>query len=416
MTNLGASKGQHLKFAHQWLGLFLFLGLMIQGGLGYYHHRRFIADKPASRRWFTKVHLWFGRLLIFLALINMGLGMQLYGDPAGAQAGWYLIVIAVAAAYGYFYWRNFFRYRRHDAESFDPSKLEDPLKDDASTNDDYRPLNSAAAMSENDLGTYKSEHYDPDTSGVNEYGARIKKGRPVTEPTVTAIGLPTQAASSSNAGRRYDLSTPTPVIPGPYGSTEPLRTGHIHESMAPVVEINPPQDPFLDTPPTRPRTGVRPMTGARPMTGFRQPGPRPQTGIRAQTGVRPQTGRPPTGVMASMEAEDDINALFDSNNTYSSNNAYASPPYTAQSYASAQSVQSTQTYASAQSSHLSPPQNAPSFTAPAYTNQTYSNQSHSNHGYTNEAHTNQTYGSQGYGSQGYPNQAYSNQQQYTAPQ
>ena len=82
----GASSGQHFQFGHQWIGLLLFLGLGIQGGLGWYHHKRYEEDKPTERRWFTHAHLWLGRFLLFFALINIGLGIQLYGDGAGAQA------------------------------------------------------------------------------------------------------------------------------------------------------------------------------------------------------------------------------------------------------------------------------------------------------------------------------------------
>src|SRR5579859_8132612 len=42
----------------------------------------------------------------------------------------------------------------------DPSPFEDQPQDELATYETYRPVN-AAAMSDNDLGTYQSEYYDP---------------------------------------------------------------------------------------------------------------------------------------------------------------------------------------------------------------------------------------------------------------
>ena len=236
----GASSGQQFKFGHQWVGLLLFLGLMIQGGLGWYHHKRYQENKPTSRRWFTHAHLWLGRFLLFLGLINIGLGIQLYGDGAAAQAIWYLLTIATVGTYAFFYWRIHYRNVRRKNDAFDPSPFEErPSIDDPNRNyEPYRPVN-IAAMSDNDLGTYQSEYYDPEEAGVDEYGTRFQRPQ-----TVTAVNRPPTAAPGTSAGRRYDIN-PTPTIPGPYGNTEPLR---------PSVPVDP-RDPFLDP---RPRTGTRP--------------------------------------------------------------------------------------------------------------------------------------------------------------
>ena len=246
----GASSGQHFQFGHQWIGLLLFLGLGIQAGLGWYHHKRYEEDKPTERRWFTHAHLWFGRFILFLALINIGLGIQLYGDGAGAQAVWYLLTIAVVATYAFFYWRIHYQKRKRINDSFDPSPFEEgagpPPDGPGSPFEPYRPVN-VAAMSDNDLGTYRSEYYDPEEAGLNEYGSRASIHQ---TPTITAVNRPSTAAiPSSSAGRRYDFQ-PTPSIPGPYGPTEPLRPGALEDPL---------RDPFADP---RPRTGNRPRTAA----------------------------------------------------------------------------------------------------------------------------------------------------------
>jgi hypothetical protein len=271
---------------------------MIQGGLGWYHHKRYVADKPTHRRWFTHVHLWFGRLLLFLALINMGLGMQLYGDAAGAQAGWYLITILIVSVYAFFYWHNFYRNKKHINDSFDPTPFEDPTDDDISTKDyePYRPLTTAAAA---DNGTYRSDQYDPEMSGVNEYGQRVKHTK-APPPTMPAVNRPPAAAPATAAGRRYDL-VPTPLIPGPYGSTEPLRTGG-------VVHIDPQIDPFLDQT------------------------PRPRTGLRTQTGPRPQTGRPRTGAPYTVAMVGNEETPVQTSPAVYNDAAYSTPAYNAPVY------------------------------------------------------------------------------------
>jgi hypothetical protein len=230
------------------LGLILFLALFVQGGLGWYHHKRYQEDKPTSRRWFTHLHLWLGRLLLFLALINIGLGMQLYGDGPGAQAGWYVISIALMALYTFFLWRNFYRTKKRANDAFDPSQFEDGTSEDGQkTYESFRPVN-VAAMSDNDLGTYRSEYYDPVNSGVDEYGARVRTSHTLNRPT-------TAAPPATTAGRRYDIG-PTPTLPGPFAPTEPLRMS--------IPQVDPQQDPFRDSP-------ARPLTGARPRTGVPYP-------------------------------------------------------------------------------------------------------------------------------------------------
>jgi hypothetical protein len=235
LSNTGASKGQQFQFGHQWLGLIIFLALILQAALGWYHHRRYVADKPTSRRWFTHAHLWLGRLLLFLALINIGLGMQLYGNSVGAQVGWYLITIIITALYAFFYWRTFYRNKKRLGDAFDPPSFDGSQEDISPPNnyETYRPRSNVAAMNDNDLGTYRSEYYDTVDPGVDEFGARPQ--------TVMAVNRPATALPSG--GRQYDIA-PTPHLTGPYGPTEPLR---------PTTQSSPHQDPFRDP---RPRTGA----------------------------------------------------------------------------------------------------------------------------------------------------------------
>jgi hypothetical protein len=51
------------------------VALLIQPFIGLLHHRRFVSSQKQS--FWTFLHLWYGRTLILLGIINGGLGLQL---------------------------------------------------------------------------------------------------------------------------------------------------------------------------------------------------------------------------------------------------------------------------------------------------------------------------------------------------
>ncbi|KAK4442821.1 cytochrome b561/ferric reductase [Podospora aff. communis PSN243] len=80
--------------AHTILGTIVVAALFLQPFIGYFHHRRYIRTQTQSI-WGT-VHVWYGRALLFLGIINGGLGLQLAkGSPAYSEAG--MIVYSVLA-------------------------------------------------------------------------------------------------------------------------------------------------------------------------------------------------------------------------------------------------------------------------------------------------------------------------------
>lgn len=89
---------------HPILGTIIIALLLLQPVLGYVHHRIYIQRK-APTAWGV-AHVWYGRLLILLAVINGGLGLQLsdntvkgeiaYGVVAGVMFLLYLAVLGVA--------------------------------------------------------------------------------------------------------------------------------------------------------------------------------------------------------------------------------------------------------------------------------------------------------------------------------
>lgn len=82
------------KNAHTIIGTVVVVALLLQPFIGFIHHRRFMKKQQRSK--WTFVHVWYGRVLIILGMINGGLGLQLASDgPAYKMAG--MISYAVIA-------------------------------------------------------------------------------------------------------------------------------------------------------------------------------------------------------------------------------------------------------------------------------------------------------------------------------
>ena len=97
---------------HQWtpsnghpiIGTIVIALLLLQPVLGYVHHLIYLRER--KRTVWILGHVWYGRALILLAVINGGLGLQLsgntvkgeiaYGVIAGVMFGLYLAVLAVS--------------------------------------------------------------------------------------------------------------------------------------------------------------------------------------------------------------------------------------------------------------------------------------------------------------------------------
>ncbi|KAK3312690.1 integral membrane protein [Apodospora peruviana] len=79
---------------HTVLGAVIAVGILLQPFIGYIHHRRYVRTQQRSN-WST-IHVWFGRTLLLLGIVNGGLGLQLaLGSPEYSEVG--LIVYSVLA-------------------------------------------------------------------------------------------------------------------------------------------------------------------------------------------------------------------------------------------------------------------------------------------------------------------------------
>lgn len=85
---------------------------MVQACFGWYHHRRYVRDKPTHRRWFTYVHLWLGRTLILCGLANCGFGLLLAGVSSHWALIWWIATGSLAGVYFFAYAIHAFLRRR----------------------------------------------------------------------------------------------------------------------------------------------------------------------------------------------------------------------------------------------------------------------------------------------------------------
>jgi hypothetical protein len=298
----GASNGQHLQFAHQWFGVGLFLIAMLQGPLGWFHHRRYVRDKPERRRWYTHVHIWLGRILIFFALINIGLGLQLYGEGAAILAVWYIFTIVGVGLYAFFCWRGFVRRKKlQDASDPPPSEgpppnitEERPYSTYTYVNDNvgmpspeplgygeemprstYAPSN-APAVSNNDQSRQSRQYFDTFETGFNDYARTViapslagNRPETATPPPITTqlFRRPTSARPlslinrlSSSAGgpnglRQYDpqrmpepyRTTGQPLSPIQDSFQEPIQPYRSGRSATPYPPKSYPMTPYPDS-------------------------------------------------------------------------------------------------------------------------------------------------------------------------
>ena len=63
--------------------------LLLQPFFGLAHHFRF--RKTQERGILTQIHVWYGRLLILLGIINGGLGLQLAANTKGGQIAYGIV-------------------------------------------------------------------------------------------------------------------------------------------------------------------------------------------------------------------------------------------------------------------------------------------------------------------------------------
>lgn len=82
---------------HTTLGLVVVAMFVIQPLLGLAHHFLFV--KTLSRNVFSYLHIWYGRALMILAVVNGGLGLQLAGNSKGGTIAYSVVAGIFGVAY-----------------------------------------------------------------------------------------------------------------------------------------------------------------------------------------------------------------------------------------------------------------------------------------------------------------------------
>ena len=86
-----------LNMTHPIIGLTVISGLFLQPFLGLIHH--FIYRKSQRRTLWAHAHIWWGRALIILGVINGGLGLQLSANTVKGEIAYGVIAGVVFLIY-----------------------------------------------------------------------------------------------------------------------------------------------------------------------------------------------------------------------------------------------------------------------------------------------------------------------------
>ena len=88
-----ATQTRQIHKAHPIIGLVLLVVIFFQPILGLLHH--FLFKRHARRVVWSYGHIWLGRIIITLGIINGGLGLQLANDASRGQIIAYAVVAAI---------------------------------------------------------------------------------------------------------------------------------------------------------------------------------------------------------------------------------------------------------------------------------------------------------------------------------
>jgi hypothetical protein len=98
---VGYSRAQNtdmlFKQPHTVLGTVVCIAMVIQPVIGFLHHRYY--KKYQTRGVISYAHIWYGRLIMFIGILNGGLGLQLAGAPKSFTIAYSVIAALVGIAY-----------------------------------------------------------------------------------------------------------------------------------------------------------------------------------------------------------------------------------------------------------------------------------------------------------------------------
>ncbi|OAX82934.1 hypothetical protein ACJ72_02722 [Emergomyces africanus] len=114
---IGLVMNHHINTVHQWIGVSLGTYLLIQGLLGWQHHRVFV--RVRRRHWASYTHIWFGRLTLVLGWTNIITGMLLSGTSVSWTASMASLIAINALVLSFWVWKASRRQIRTKAAASD---------------------------------------------------------------------------------------------------------------------------------------------------------------------------------------------------------------------------------------------------------------------------------------------------------
>src|ERR1700744_3302120 len=104
----GGLMAQMWHWPHQIFGTIIVLLFIAQPILGFVQHRQFL--RTGVRSIYSSLHVWDGRVLICLGIINGGLGLQLAKNSTGGQKAIYIVMTILmlftyVSAQVWYYWK-----------------------------------------------------------------------------------------------------------------------------------------------------------------------------------------------------------------------------------------------------------------------------------------------------------------------
>lgn len=87
------TKSQSFGSSHQIIGLVCLAAVVVQWGLGFWHHRLFKIIKRPTR--YGPIHRYFGRIILVLAVVNGGIGLTWSYASTRVVVGYIIVVVVV---------------------------------------------------------------------------------------------------------------------------------------------------------------------------------------------------------------------------------------------------------------------------------------------------------------------------------
>lgn len=142
------NKSQSYGSAHQILGIIILLAIISQWAMGFWHHRLYKKTQASSI--FGVVHRYFGFIVILLAIINGGIGLNWSYASNGVLIGYSIGVIVVSIVIiGLLGWARFKASRGGKGFVQQPQELDDFWSSD----------NSGGYMNHGVGGPHGYDHY-----------------------------------------------------------------------------------------------------------------------------------------------------------------------------------------------------------------------------------------------------------------